>query len=348
MTPGLISQVRRELLARAPQKNRAGPEPWDCELLSPGYAITQRYWTPNQKNMIGTLMFDIDHTDPYGPLLTGTVPLPTFLTHHLANGHAQAGYILRHPVDLQKPNETEFLDDVRQRMVTLWDADPAFTGPLCSGPLAVEYGRVIEVIRPEPVLLRDLAEHLPRIGKPKTVQHGEGRQRTIFETLRFEAYDLVKANVTDQRLWTHLEQLAAQLNGQFDVPLTEREIDRNVKNVALWVTRPENIRILQGNAAPSKDNQGRKRQALAGANRSNRKLSAQREPLPPEQQRANMSAGGALARAAVQEANRNALKAAVTLLQEQGQPVTVAMLQARTRLSRRTIYNLQDLWLNEN
>lgn len=350
--PGAAPWLMAALLARIPEMPRAGNDPFSARPCPAARAAHFRYWTVAQPERVGVMMLDLDHGDPYGWLLEGMTLPPAFIIHHLNNGHSQQGWVLRDPIrrDKRRP-ERRFYDDVRADMTSAAQADAAFHGlALCSAPLGLEHGRLLEVVRPELTDLHELRAHVARpTSNAREVERlarhfmhdpGAGRNPALFEALRHVGYQGVREYLSRAQREAALSRLAVVENARFSVPLPMREVGVIIRSVLDWTdTHADELRGTK----PATGRRGATYR-LPGAARNCDRQAAQRVALTDEERAANLAASGRATGNYRREVTRARIRAAVTMIQGQGHPVTVAAIMTATGLSRRTVQSHGDLY----
>lgn len=332
-----LSNAVRLVTERTPPACRAGPTPTQCRPMKPAAALEQRYRSAWARDMRGLIVVDVDHDDPYGPVLEGRAPPPLLWVHNLDSGHSQPRYAIRAPLDGRDGPALDFLRDLTRDLAAVWGADIRFTGPLVRGEFGP--GHLAESGRVQAHSLAELRAMLPATPRADQARAdfdaAAGRNCAAFDTLRLDAYDELRRQPSGDTLQAFLTIRAEQVNAQFLHPMRAAEVAGIVRSIYRWCMahREELTRRASRKAAK-----------LPGANRLRDRPAQERESLPAAQQRANMQAGQRIAADSRREATRARLRVAVAALERQGQPITAAVLVKLTGLSRRTLYDHADLW----
>lgn len=339
-----VSWLLATLRPRVPERPRAGDNGWTARQCEFDAAAQSKLWTVAQRDRIGVLMIDLDHDDPYGYLLRGESIPPAFIIHHVDNGHSQHGWLLRDPVKrLKRSPERKYFDDVRADLMAVTRADTSFHQmSLCSAPLSAHHGRMLEIVAPEVVELADIGERLTRPQVVPAVRTrfdaSAGRNANMFDSLRHVDYSNVRDHMAEGARRLALMRASEVLQRTYVQPLPAAEVSGIIRSIMRWSdTHAHELRGI----SPRSNKKAAYR--LPDAARNADRQAEHRITLTEAQQRANMAASGVATAAHRREATRGRLRAAVGILQHQGQPVTVAALVAVSGLSRRVIYKHADL-----
>jgi hypothetical protein len=219
-------------------------------------AVEQAYINPNSKNLIKSLVFDIDR--PQGgfawfeacPIL----PEPNWTTINPVNQHAHLGYVLADPVSRsleshQKPQR--YLARVQEGLTAGLLADRSYAHTLTKTPAHQKW--VTHWGRKQPYELGELREYLPKdlpLYIPKTVATGLGRNVTLFDGLRAWSYRaLIKTAPKNFEEWQQIVFRQAELLNSFSCPLPTSEIRATARSVAKWTFK--NISVEKFSAIQS-------------------------------------------------------------------------------------------------
>jgi hypothetical protein len=181
----------------------------------------------NGPGALAWLVFDIDKRDAYLAPRDAMLPEPNIMSVNPKNGHGHASYCLSVPVgthDAARLAPLRLYEATERGLARRLGADRFYAGLVAKNPL---HGRWrTEWLVAAPYTLADLAswldQHDMRPDPPEVRQLGAGRNVTLFDTLRQQAYRDVlsfKRDSSFQAFETHLFHAAEQINGTFMPPL---------------------------------------------------------------------------------------------------------------------------------
>lgn len=205
-------------------------------------ALTRRHIQPNSPWSVKWLVMDLD-TPLYWALMENQfLPAPNLVSFNPENNHAHLFYSLIVPVykcQAARHKPLRYLAAVEYALCEKWGADSAYSGLISKNPLHPSW----ETIQPraESWELGELADclTLPNKLPKRATLTGLGRNCTLFDLLRFWAYD----NVLEYRIsagveaWRDSVLKAAQGFNTFPEPLPPSEVAATAKSVANWVWR---------------------------------------------------------------------------------------------------------------
>lgn len=302
-------------------------------------AIRRRYWQPNPRKHIGTILVDVDHQHGIDPL---DGPLPTFATLNPASGHQHAAYVLRDAITYGRHTRRapqQFLEDIRVGLNDALDGDSAYTGLLSRGPYHPDH--ITRIVSGRVYTLEQLARDLPPLRTHTTTRRellataaaaeAEGRNCAAFEALRHVGYRLAREGYTGEGLRRELQHHADKLNNNTwadhpSGPLDPRELRHIVQSITRYIARHH------------KPNAGK------GSPRSRVHSRDRGEALSEGQQLARRRKGQQQGAETRREATREAISAAVQGLRAEGQRVTREALAKRTGITTRTLSKHAELW----
>ncbi len=242
--PYQINSPRHRLYELLPAWPRATDVPSDgTNRLPKQRALQLRHIQPNPKNVISVLALDIDRAGGAFAWEDANVAAPNLIIGNPANGHAHIAHLLAVPVAAHAASRLaplRKLAAIQRGMIRRTGADPAYCGNLIKNPFHIDW-RVMWWAR-EPYTLSDLErwldpEDTTPVYEPRQ-ELGLGRNCTIFERLRRIAYkEVLIFNGADREFadFRHrLEQIAHDLNLDFEHPLPYSEIRHIGKSVARW------------------------------------------------------------------------------------------------------------------
>lgn len=202
-------------------------------------AFKHAYIAPNNSSFINCLLFDIDNEEAGASWLDNDAPIPNWICQNPSNGHAHYGYQLIAPVPRTlkaRATPQRYLARIQHAMTEQLKADRAYSHFLTKTPEHPNHRTIWG--RKQPYTLPELAEWLPDdLPLPKRIKRteavGEGRNVTLFDSLRFWAYrERLKYNCFDRWFNTCLAY-AHDLN-QFSSPLPSNEVRHTATSVAKW------------------------------------------------------------------------------------------------------------------
>lgn len=214
---------------------------YGLQIVGRGQADLFRYIQHNQPSLHRWIVFDCDFKNALDKVKRKGLPLPTYVAVNPENGHSHLFYGLRDPVcvsELAHWKPLLLLRRIEYQLREELGADTGYGGFICKNPLN-DHWDVKEV---NPVLwgLLDFQEHLTlpkRLPKKASVQ-GLGRNCTLFELVRHEAYACVLSHrVSGSNLAAfkgYIESLVIQHNSAFPVPLAHPEVRAIAKSIATW------------------------------------------------------------------------------------------------------------------
>jgi hypothetical protein len=205
-------------------------------------ALKRRHVQLNGKQATVWLAFDVDRPTAYFAARDADLPVPNFIAENPDNGHAHLAYLLAVPVqqfDVSRLAPIRYAADVQRGLRRRLDADAGYVGLIAKNPLHADW-RV--EWHDEPYDLGELACHLTKADMRGEVRRereaGLGRNVSIFDSLRYWAYEHVRAHKAagrSQSDWFDLcLYVAGQHNAGFYTPLPQSEVRLIAKSVARW------------------------------------------------------------------------------------------------------------------
>lgn len=195
---------------------------------------------PRQKRY---LAFDIDR--PLGALAweDANLPIPNLIITNPKNGHAHLVYELRDPVWERRSDDVgrgealpvRYYRAVSRAMQEALQADPAYNGLLVKNPFHPNW--TVTCGRQNPYTLEELSRHLEltRHQETRLWQNGNGRNCTLFDSIRLWAYRAKQQYNDVQRFSSAIDIELDHLNEKLDNPLSLRELHGIGKSVSHWV-----------------------------------------------------------------------------------------------------------------
>lgn len=202
----------------------------------PKAALQYRHIQPNAPQEAAWLIFDVDYAGAAFAWEKAGLPPPTITASNPENGHAHLFYGLNTPVGLSDNAHVKpilYAAAVKEAFRARLCADLGYTGRTAKNPLHDAW-RVLWVQH-----LYDLGELAEYVTLPKQrlkrESEGLGRNRTLFDEVRFWAYQWVmayKRNGANSEQWHNavLDQTSSM--NSFSPPLPYSEVRSISKSVA--------------------------------------------------------------------------------------------------------------------
>ena len=184
-------------------------------------------------------MFDIDRSDAYFAWSDANLPTPTWIAQNPKNCHAHIGYMLATPVcttHRARQNVIEYLAKIEQAYSLALGADRGYSGLITKNPCHQTWENHIFDVQPyELGYLADFVE-LTELKTDLKEVSGLGRNCMMFDTVRFWAYEAIRAyrgSNFDVWLGKVLEQ-CQNANSAFIEPLPYSEVKATAKSIARY------------------------------------------------------------------------------------------------------------------
>lgn len=182
------------------------------------------------------LIFDVDYAGAAFAWEKARLPPPTITVSNPKNGHAHLFYGLTTPIGLSdkaREKPFQYAEAVTEAFRARLCADPSYNGQIAKNPLHDAW-RALWVHHLYD--LGELAEYvtLPK-KRPKRESEGHGRNRTLFDQVRFWAYQWVmayKRNGASLDKWRDAVLGQAESMNCFAPPLPHSEVRAIAKSVA--------------------------------------------------------------------------------------------------------------------
>jgi hypothetical protein len=186
---------------------------------------------------------DLDRPDALQAFRKAGIPQPTIMTINRSNGHAHYLYRLNKPIIFTENGRThpqEYFREICESLEFQLDADPHYVGLITKNPFSPVWHTETDNVSFE---LSDFKEYiLNRLPKQfrkqkqiaKLIHNATGRNCTLFDTIRFFAYNQVKFCNSQAELMAKVLELAADVNTKFSEPLPNRELLDTSKSVSKW------------------------------------------------------------------------------------------------------------------
>lgn len=205
-------------------------------------AIQKPYIQHNPPCLVSSLVFDIDRQDAYFAWSDANLPTPTWIAKNRQNGHAHIGYMLLAPVcttHRAKQNVIQYLAKIEQAYSLALGADRGYTGLITKNPCHGTWENHTFGVQPYDLnYLADFVE-LQELKTDLKEVSGLGRNCMMFDTVRFWAYEAIRAFISGSpdSWYTEVLKVAINANGAFLEPLPYSEVKATAKSIACWVWR---------------------------------------------------------------------------------------------------------------
>ena len=205
-------------------------------------AIQKPYIQHNPPCLVSSLVFDIDRQDAYFAWSDANLPTPTWIAKNRQNGHAHIGYMLLAPVcttHRAKQNVIQYLAKIEQAYSLALGADRGYTGLITKNPCHGTWENHTFGVQPYDLnYLADFVE-LQELKTDLKEVSGLGRNCMMFDTVRFWAYEAIRAFISGSpdSWYAEVLKVAINANGAFLEPLPYSEVKATAKSIARWVWR---------------------------------------------------------------------------------------------------------------
>ena len=205
-------------------------------------AIQMPYIQHNPPCFISSLVFDVDTSDAYFSWFDANLPPPTWIAKNSQNGHAHIGYMLLAPVcttHRAKQNVIQYLAKIEQAYSLALGADRGYTGLITKNPCHGTWENHTFGVQPYDLnYLADFVE-LQELKTDLKEVSGLGRNCMMFDTVRFWAYEAIRAFISGSpdSWYAEVLKVATNANGAFLEPLPHSEVKATAKSIARWVWR---------------------------------------------------------------------------------------------------------------
>lgn len=209
-------------------------------IRSKNIAVKHRHIQHNKHTSVAYIVLDVDHPFVLQMLNEQLLPQPNFLVINPVNQHAHLFYELSTPVhttNVARTKPLRYLASIEYALRDVWGADKGYSSLISKNPLHKSWKLV--QLRQEAWELGELADWLTLPSKlPKKAQSvGLGRNCTLFDMLRYWAYDSVlEYRVSSNfKTWQRDVLSAAEGFNSFPEPLQYNEVKNTANSVAKWV-----------------------------------------------------------------------------------------------------------------
>lgn len=202
-------------------------------------ALTRRLIQHNKPLAVSWLVFDLDSPHFWSLLESEVLPTPNLVSFNPENNHCHIYYSLKTPVcrsNVARRKPLRYLAAIEYALREKWGADRGYTGFISKNPIHPHWETL--QMRSESWELGELADWLTL---PKTLPRrgqsvGLGRNCTLFDMLRYWAYDSVLEFRVSGSMGTWSEAVLSAAEGfnSFPEPLPCSEVRATAKSVANW------------------------------------------------------------------------------------------------------------------
>ena len=237
------AQFKQDFYEKLPHKPYCSDDLGHGVIIRPKkMAIHKPYIQHNPPCLITSLVFDIDRSDAYFAWSDADLPTPTWIAKNPKNCHAHIGYMLAMPVcttHRARQNVIEYLAKIEQAYSLALGADRGYSGLITKNPCHTAWENHIFDVEPyELNYLADFVE-LTELKTDLKEVSGLGRNCMMFDTVRFWAYEAIRAFISGSpdSWYAEVLKVAINANGAFLEPLPYSEVKATAKSIARWVWR---------------------------------------------------------------------------------------------------------------
>lgn len=281
----------------------------------------------NASRYVRWLVFDIDRATAFFDWQDKVAPTPNFIIKNPKNGHCHYVIGLRSPVaksETASIKALRYLAAVEGGLLEVYEGDYGYSKKIAKNPLSDKWD--VWTPREELYDLDELAEYIPlSYGRPRSKPReirSYGRNVALFDSLRFWAYEMVKAarSGSYQKWSGAVLERAREINLTFNTPLSDNEVSHTAKSVTKWtwtnysgIADGKNHGVMQ-----------------LGLNRANADI----ERLPEDEVKRRQSLGGQYSTQKRIENNTKRVLAVIANLKATGQRVTKVAVARISGISR--------------
>jgi hypothetical protein len=207
-------------------------------------ALQLPYRQLNTPYMDSYIVIDVDRATN---IIPDGAPTANLIVTNPANGHAHVIYELARPVWTKfdptngDNRPVRYLHAVRRGLTHKLSGDPNYTGMLAKNPFHDAW--ITQVGRSEPYTLGELACYVD-LSNTAYVANGEGRNCSLFDSIRFWAYRAVRTFSDFEPFRAELQDRLTDLNYNLDDPLPQSEVRGIGRSVSRWVWRHQSTRLF--------------------------------------------------------------------------------------------------------
>jgi len=188
--------------------------------------------------LVRYIVLDVDRRDAPAAWIDAGLPAPTIIARTPRTNRAHLLYELATPVSVggdarRKPQR--FLEDVWDRMEIALGGDANYNRMLVKNPLHATWDIIVHDVAYELCKLADFVRHIklpPRTSLPAVAL--EGRNCTLFHTLRRWAPTSVGAHEDFHSWLADVNKKALEINDAFELPMSRSEVRSVARSVARY------------------------------------------------------------------------------------------------------------------
>ena len=199
-------------------------------------ALKHKYIQHNPPSQVQALIVDIDHDQSFNAADENNVQLPSLMVLNPENGHGHAVYLLKNMVTVSpdaRMKPQQWLAGLERAYTRRLGGDIGYTGLISRNPLLhpiLDSSRIYEMSELDaPLDFEDKAPY-PQI----ELEHGTGRNVTMFNTVRVLAYAEVQNCTSHDQLHAFVLSMCEKTNNRFMLPLPFSEVKATAKSIAKW------------------------------------------------------------------------------------------------------------------
>lgn len=203
-------------------------------------AIKMRHIQHNKPTSVSCLVLDLDSPLFWQLLENQLLPSPNLVAFNPENHHSHLYYNLNTPVytcQAARSKPLRYLASIQYALCRAWGADKGYSGLISKNPIHKDWNTL--QLRSKAWDLGGLADWLDLPSKlPRKAQSvGLGRNCTLFDLLRYWAYDSVLEYRVSSNFKTWQQDVLAVAEGfnTFPEPLQYNEVKNTANSVAKWV-----------------------------------------------------------------------------------------------------------------
>lgn len=215
---------------------------YGLRILPKDIALTRRHIQHNKPWTLAWLVLDLDSPLFWQKMDSDLLPVPNMVVFNPENNHCHLYYGLKTPVYnsvAARRHPLRYLASIEHALKLKWGADMLYAGRISKNPLHEHWDT--KELRADLWELGELADWLTLPDKlpPRAAQVGVGRNLTLFDWLRYWAYDnVLEFRVSSTfRAWLETVRSTAAEFNTFPEPLPDSEIRALGNSVAKWVWR---------------------------------------------------------------------------------------------------------------
>lgn len=200
-------------------------------------ALSKKYIQFDSPHIAQALIFDIDRDFSFEAASEANVLQPSLIIQNPENGHAHLAYILETPLaihDHARFHPIRYGAAIQRGYTRRLGADRGYAGLITKNPLkhpTIDFDRMFSLSDLDAWLdFEDKAQDFSQ----KEVAAGLGRNCTMFDTVRYEAYEKVHELNTFSQLYEYSLRRCREVNGAFDSPMQDSEPRATAKSIAKW------------------------------------------------------------------------------------------------------------------